>query len=112
MLTLLVAALATLPQPIDLGGITPERARHLNGRIVSATFLNAAPAYTLAGRTVVGPVNREDGAERTAVLRGRRLDIEEGQRVDVVGVLRVIDHAPVVVNGIIVPAWAERRVEE
>jgi hypothetical protein len=34
------------------------------------------------------------------------------QRVSVVGAIRVIDHAPAVVNGMIVPAWTELRVSE
>ena len=87
-------------------------ARHLSGRVAAATFLNTALPYTLAGRTVVGPADREDRAVRTAVLRGRRLDIELGRRVGVVGVLRVIDHAPCFVGTVFVPGWGEVRVEE
>jgi hypothetical protein len=104
--------LAALPLPIDLDALTLEHARHLSGRVVSATFLNTAPLYTLAGRTVVGPVDREYGAVRTAVLRGRRLDIEEGRRIEVVGMLRVIDHAPCLIGMVFVPGWVEVRVEE
>lgn len=78
----------------------------------SSWSLNVAPTYTLAGRTVIGPANRDDGAERTAVLRGRRLDVKEGERVEVVGRLRVIDHKPAVVGGVFVPAWVEVRVAE
>jgi hypothetical protein len=109
---MLAVILATLPQPIDLDALTLDHARRLSGRLVAATFLNAAPPYTLVGRTVVGPADREDGAVRTAVFRDRRLDVEEGRRVGVVGVLRVIDHAPCLVGTVFVPGWVELRVEE
>jgi len=103
---------AILPQPIDLDRIDLDHARRLGGRVVAATFLNTAPLYTLVGRTVVGTADREDGAVRTAVLRGKRLDVEVGRRVGVVGVLRVIDHAPYFVGMVFVPGWVELRVEE
>jgi hypothetical protein len=110
---MLAVILATLPQPIDLDSLDPEHARQLSGRVVAAAFMNAAPPYTLVGRTVVGPADREDGAVRTAVLRGTRLDVEEGRRVDVVGMLRVIDHAPCFVGmAFVLPGWVELRVEE
>jgi hypothetical protein len=38
------------------------------------------------------------------------VDIAEEQRITVVGVLRVSDHGPGVVNGVFVPGWAEARV--
>ena len=57
-------------------------------------------------------MNRDDGAERTAVLREKRLDIDEGQRVEVVGRVWVIDHGPAVMGGVFVPPWVELRVEE
>lgn len=40
-----------------------------------------------------------------------RLDIDTGRRVTVVGVLRVIDHGPHVVNRVLVPACVEIRIE-
>jgi hypothetical protein len=55
---------------------------------------------------------RDDGAERTAVLRGKRLDMDEGKRVNVVGTLKVIDHGAAVVGEVRVPAWVEVRVSE
>jgi len=109
---MLALILAALPRPFDLDSVAPERARRLSGQIVAATFLNAAPPYTLAGRTVIGPADREDRAVRTAVLRGRRLDLEERRRVGAVGVLRVLDHAPCFVGTVFVPGWVEVRVEE
>jgi len=112
-------AFAALPQPIDLGSIDLERARTLSGRLDVASFVNGSPSHPWKNVTAVGPENREDGpadredgAVRTAVLRGRRLDVEEGRRVGVVGVLRVIDHAPCFVGPVFVPGWVEVRVEE
>ncbi|MCE9560680.1 MAG: hypothetical protein K8U57_01370 [Planctomycetes bacterium] len=89
-----------------------ERARTLNGKPVTVSFLVAKPAYTLLGRTMVGAADRDDDVERGAVLLGKRLDVKEGERVVVRGVLRVIHHRSDVVNGVIVPAWVEVRVTE
>ena len=102
---------AILPQPIDLDRISLERARAMHGRVVVATFLVAKPTYTWRNRTILGAADRDDGAERTAMLRGKRLDIDEGQRVNVVGTLRVIDHGHATVGGEFVPGWTELRVE-
>ncbi len=46
------------------------------------------------------------------MLKGKRLELQEGERVKVLGVLRVIDHKAAVVNGVFVPAWTEIRIEE
>ncbi|HJZ55597.1 MAG TPA: hypothetical protein VKE74_11585, partial [Gemmataceae bacterium] len=45
------------------------------------------------------------------VLRGERI-IDPGERVTVVGQLRVIDHPARIVNGVPVAGWVEVRVEE
>jgi hypothetical protein len=79
---------------------------------VTVTFLVAKPSYTWRGLTIVGAADRPDGAERGAHLAGWRYDLEEGKRLTVPGRLRVIDHAPAFVNGQLVPAWVEVRVEE
>ena len=63
------------------------------------------------GRTVAGAADKDDNAERCAVLRGR-VRVDEGKRLTVVGVLRVIDHGPYAVGGVPVPAWAEVRIEQ
>jgi hypothetical protein len=74
----------------------------MDGRRVVASFRIAKPAGVLLGRTVVGAAERDDNAERTAVLMGKRLDLDVGRRVAVMGVLRVIDHKPDVVGGVLV----------
>jgi hypothetical protein len=99
------------PRPIDLGALSLERARVLDGKPVTVSFLVAKPPYTLLGRTVVGAADRDDGLERTAVLLGKRLEAE-GRRVTVRGRLRLLHHRPDTVNGTAVPAWWEVRVEE
>jgi hypothetical protein len=111
MLVLAIAVLA-LPQPVALDGISVERARTLHGKLVSTSFMVAKPAYTILGCTVIGAADRDDGAERGITLRGTRLDIDVGDCISVVGVMRVIDHPPAFVNGQWVLAWVELRVEE
>lgn len=111
LLVALAVAVADL-RPIDLGALSRERARALDGKAVTVSFVVAKPPYTLLGRTMVGAADRDDGAERGAVLLGRRLDIREGERVTVRGRLRLLRHAPDTVNGTAVPAWWEVRVEE
>jgi hypothetical protein len=103
MTTLILSALVIATgERIDLDDITVNRARALDGRRVVAVFRIAKPTYTLLGRTVIGAADRDDGAERTAVLWGKRLDLDVGQRVAVAGVLRVIDHRPDVIGGVFV----------
>ena len=113
---MLLLILSLCPAPLSLDTITIERARMLDGKLVSATFLVAKPSYTWRDGnggvlTILGAADRDDGAERGAVLKGNRLDIAEGKRVTLVGVLRVIDHPPDVVNRVLVPEWTEIRVE-
>jgi hypothetical protein len=106
VLTMLV--LSADPRPVDLGAISLERARVLDGKTVTVSLLVAKPPYTLLGRTMVGAADRDDGAE----LLGRRLDTREGERVTVRGRLRLVHHAPATLKGLAVPAWWEVRVEE
>ncbi len=77
------AASVATPVLIDLDSITVERARILAGRPVLASFIIAKPSYTLLGRTSPGAADRDDGAERGAVLRGKRLELREGERAKV-----------------------------
>jgi hypothetical protein len=98
--------------PIDLGTITADRARLLDGRRVTASLLVTKPPYTWSGDTVVGAADQDDAAERVAVLAGERLDVDVGERIEVRGVLLVIDHPPAVVSGVLIEGWAEIRVEE
>src|SRR5437773_2066781 len=92
--------------------VSRRYARALDGRLVAANFLVAKPSYTLRGFTMLGAADRDDGAERGAVLRGNRLDIQEGKRVTVIGVLRMLDHPPGVVNRVFVLGWVEIRVRQ
>jgi hypothetical protein len=94
------------------GGVTAAHRRDrlsLDGKLVAVSSLVAKPSYTLLGRTVVGAAGRDDWAGRGALLRGNRLDLYEGEQVTVLGVLRVIDDAPNVVNQQFVPRWSEIR---
>lgn len=112
MLALALWLTCACPEPISLDGLTVERARPLHRTPVSASFLVAKPSFMQRGRTFLGAGARDDGAERVALLKGNRFDIPEGNRVTVVGVLRVLDHPPAFVNRQFVPAWVEIRVEE
>jgi len=102
---LAVAVLAALPGPVDLDRLSIAHARQLAGRPVVATFLVAKPAYSDLGVTTLGAFDQQDGSERGAVLRGIRRDVDEGERVTVVGVLRVTDWPTAFVGGVLVPAW-------
>lgn len=104
--------LAVLPQAVSLDGISIERARAMNGQLVTASFIVGKPSYTLKGFTVLGANDREEWAERGAVLKGNHLNIDMGERVKVIGILRVIDHPPSFVNRQLVPAWVEIRVQQ
>ncbi len=58
------------------------------------SFVVAEPVYTFLGRTLVVAADREDGAERGAVLLGRRLDVKKGERLTVRVWLTRIDGKP------------------
>ena len=109
MLTAFVLAL--LPQPITLSTIRLGEARELQGRFVVARFEIATPCFTLKNRTVIGAADRDDGIERTAVVRGIRRDLDLGRRVSVLGILRVIDYESATVNEVAVSTWTEIRVQ-
>ena len=118
MLLLALLALAhPAPPParIDLHTITPNAARVHHGKPVVATLTATGEGYThrLRGKlvTVLGVAGREDDAAGV-LLKGNRLDIREGDVLEVRGVLKVIDHEAATVEGVIVPAWSEVVVEE
>jgi hypothetical protein len=71
------------------------------------------PPYMWKGSTIIGTDDTPDGVERTAILKGNRLDaVKEGRWVTVSGTLRVIDHpAPRIGQEVVLP-WTEIRVEE
>ncbi|WP_439628198.1 hypothetical protein [Gemmata sp.] len=112
MLAIVLAVAALVVRPLDLGSLSIDRARTLDGHRVAVALLVAKPVCTLNGFTVVGAADRDDGAERVAVLVGRRLDVKEGARLVVASRVRVIRHRGDVVNGQAVPAWDEVRVSE
>ena len=78
------------------------------------TFTAADPyTWRVAGKvvTLTAPIDREDG-EFTVYLKGSRPDVRQGDMMTVTSVLRVVKHRACMVNGVIVPEWAEARVEE
>ncbi|MCE9567331.1 MAG: hypothetical protein K8U57_35465 [Planctomycetes bacterium] len=80
-LPILLAVCAADLRPLDLGGMTLDRARILDGKPVTVSFIVGRPTYTLLGRTRVGAADRNDDVERGAVLLGKRFDVKEGERV-------------------------------
>jgi hypothetical protein len=104
--------LATTLVPINFDSITAERARAMSDRVVVAEFVTGRPIMTWNNVTVIGAADRDDGAERTAVLKGNRLDLDMGERVRVVGVLKVYDRKADTVGGVFVPAWVEVRIRQ
>ncbi|VTR92529.1 unnamed protein product [Gemmata massiliana] len=111
MFALAFLALAADPLPLSLDTISVERARTLNGKPVIVTMFVAKPIDQLRGRTIVGAVDLPDGIERGAHLNGHCYNLE-GTRITVTGTLWVIDHRAAFVDGVLVPAWTEIRVEE
>jgi hypothetical protein len=111
MLPLVLSMLAAA-EPISLDALGVDRARELAGQVRTYTFIVAKPPYIDGGITTIGAAERLDGAEVGAVRLGQRFDVELGERFTMVGKLRVIKHATARVNGELVPAWTELRVEE
>ncbi len=101
---------------VTFDALTLTDAERLNGKLVAATFTVGAPSYTWGEgknlRTVTAP-RSADGAERTVILKGNRLnDTDTGAKVTVVGTLRVILHPPATVGQMDLGAWTELRIEE
>jgi hypothetical protein len=78
------------PPPIPFDNLSLNRARILDGKHVLVSLLVAKPPYPWKGSTIVD-VDDGDGIERTAVLVGKRLDLEV-KRIVVAGTLRAIEH--------------------
>jgi hypothetical protein len=114
MLGAAISLAAHLTLPVDLDGIGLERARSLSGCLIVAEFVARAPiAYPDWNLTTIGARTRDDGAERTAVLRGVRYDVKAGELVRVFGVLEVRDQGAAWVDGgWFIPRWTELRVSE
>jgi hypothetical protein len=99
---LAAAIIGIIPVPIDLDRIGIDHARRLdNGRVV-ATFIVAKPPFTQRERTTVGASDLPDSSERWSMLSGKRLDLKQGQRVTVAGVLRVTDWLACYVDRVLV----------
>jgi hypothetical protein len=112
MLAAALLIVTTPVQPINLNDLGINRARTLDGQRVLVTFLVGKPLYTWKGATIIGTDDTSDGIERTAVLKGKRLDVKEGRRVTVTGTLRVIDHPARRIGKEVVLPWSEIRIEE
>jgi hypothetical protein len=111
----LAAQFAPRTEALDLDALPLADARPFDGKEVVALVTAATPLYTwrVDGRlvTVVGP--DRDGAEWSVFLNGNQLnDVNQGDRLKVRGVLRVVEHPPARVNGQAAPAWTEVRVAE
>ena len=79
----------------------------MDGTGVVVFFDIGAPTFALNGETCIGPGERPDGSEWSAVLIGENFDLNPGDRAVVAGVLRVVRHPAGRVNGVDVPAWVQ-----
>ena len=111
MPALVLFAFIPVSQPITFDNLGIDRARMIDGQRVLVSLLVGKPPYTFKGSTVVGADDKPDGIERTAILVGKRLDVE-GKRIVVAGRLRVIEHPARLVGRELVLPWVEIRVEE
>ncbi|AMV24115.1 hypothetical protein VT84_06940 [Gemmata sp. SH-PL17] len=114
----LLGAQPTTPV-IKFDTLTPDQAARFADHNVTIRFtVGDAPAYTwpVNGqlRTICGPVMRDgDDQERTVSLIGDRTrKTREGKTHTVRGMLRVVHHEAVTINGVRVEAWADIRFEE
>jgi hypothetical protein len=107
VLALVADPLGLLFTPVELDVMPLSQAWSLNGRLVRTTFtVSTEPDYA-DGVVIVG--TGHDDVERTAYLP-ETVKAARGQDITAVGVLRVRQHPPAVVNGQFVPAWVEVRV--
>ncbi len=85
-LLLALAADADQAAHVDLARPSLAGAEQLHGRIVSVWVEVGKPVVTTDdGRTLIGVEDRDEGRERVVILCGERLDVDEGQRLVVVG---------------------------
>jgi hypothetical protein len=110
---MLAISLLIASVPLDLEAITLPQAKRLDGQIVTVTFLIGKPThfYQREFITTTGTDDTPDGIERTAIFRGHRFIPREGQRIEVTGTLRVIEHQARPVGKVVLPPWTEIRVE-
>lgn len=96
-------------RPIELDKIAVADAKNLQGHLVPTTFTITAPPDTQDGVTVIGC--EAGGVERTALLP-ENWRLNAGDEVTIEGELRVIEHAPSVINGVRFPGFTEIRVRD
>ena len=66
--SIILAVYALDLRPLDLGAMTPERARILDGKPVTVSFVVAKAHYTLLGRTIAP---RTDSGGEAALPKNR-----------------------------------------
>lgn len=111
LVTALSLALALHDPPgevIAFDAITVVDARATAGTVVKATFEVSCPPDHFGRWTVLGA--GLDDVERAAYVP-KDLRVDKGDRVTVVGRLKVRRHTASVVNGQEVPAWDELRID-
>lgn len=103
MLTLLFTVAHGLAHgpALPLDKITVGDAASLHGQVVRVTCPAGQPPYTFAGWTVTGV---EVGGVEMGVQFYGQVDINQGETVTALGVLRVVKTPAAVVNGQFVPA--------
>jgi hypothetical protein len=100
-----------LPFVVPLESLPLDDALQLSGRrVVCTAKLESMPQFW-GSYTVYGCEDAPDKIERGVMLAGERLD-SEGERVVVIGILKVVPYAPSRVNGVALPARAEIVVVE
>jgi hypothetical protein len=69
--------------------------------------------YFHKGRTIIGTGREADGSTRTVSLNGNRLaGIEDGNDVEVTGMVTFLIHPMIIRKRVKVPSWFEVRIEE
>lgn len=104
-------ALPFLVLPIFFNDLEPIQADELKGKKITVRLQIGSPSFTWKGRTITGAGEQPDGISRTVTLKGRR-DLEPGDVITVTGFVRIILHPRSQVNGVIIPAWTELRLDE
>jgi hypothetical protein len=104
-----------LARPVDLYALTLNEVRLVAGHRVEAFLEVVCPVDAVDavdGFTVVAAYERPDRVERHVYLEGEHRGIQVGDKLTAEGVLRVIELRGATVNGVLVPGWAEIRIEQ
>jgi hypothetical protein len=104
-------AFVLLPTLTNLDTISLDRARTRDSRFVMAPLFGDKLVWRECGRMIAAAENSPESSERVAVLRGTNR-ILEGKRIQVFGVVRVIDHPARWICGEMVSPWIEVIVSE